>query len=100
MRNSTPVFSSAFLTSESVDVREPISPSKLSIRRMVLMATPDLAASCVCSEPTSADATEGIVFAVHPGDGVEVGKLPDEKNQEQRQGAGIDAMARGRVAEA
>jgi hypothetical protein len=36
-----PAFSNALLTSESVVVRAPTSPSKLSMRRTVLMATPD-----------------------------------------------------------
>lgn len=40
--------------SERVEVRAPISPSNDSIRRTVLMATPDFLASSVCSHPASA----------------------------------------------
>jgi hypothetical protein len=54
LRNSMPAFSRARFTSESVPVRAPISPSNDSMRRIVLMATPDFFARVVCSQPASA----------------------------------------------
>jgi hypothetical protein len=52
--NSTPAFSSARMTWERVPVRAPISPSKDSMRRIVLMATFDFLAKSVWLQPTNA----------------------------------------------
>src|SRR6266481_479693 len=35
------------------------------------------------------DSGTGVIFAVHPGDGVEVRKLPDEENGEEEPSAGV-----------
>ena len=46
-----PDFSRAACTCDRVVVREPISPSKDSMRRMVPMATRERLASSSCSQP-------------------------------------------------
>jgi hypothetical protein len=56
LRNSMPAFSSVACTCESVEVREPISLAKDSMRRMVPMATRERFASVVCSQPINARA--------------------------------------------
>ena len=45
------------------------------------------------------DPTLGIVFAIHPGDGVKVRELPDEQDQEQCKCSSIEAAARRRIAD-
>src|SRR6516165_194853 len=37
----------------------------------------------------------GVVFAVHPGDGVEVGELPNEENGEEKPSAGVEFTGGG-----
>lgn len=51
-RNSTPARSRVAITFDSVEVREPISPSKDSMRRIVPLATRACLASSICSMPT------------------------------------------------
>ena len=43
-----------------------------------------------------ADAGAGVVFAVHPADGHEVGELPDEEDGEEGDGGPLDDAADGR----
>lgn len=55
-KNWMPAFSRVDCTCDSVEVREPISPAKDSMRRIVPMATRDRLASSSCSQPMSARA--------------------------------------------
>jgi hypothetical protein len=65
LRNSIPAFSNALVTSESVVVREPISPLKLSIRRIVPMATRERFASSICSMPINARAARNCLPVIN-----------------------------------
>ena len=64
-RNSTPAFSNARITRESVAVREPISPLKLSIRLTVPIATRERLASSICSIPSSARAARNCLPVIN-----------------------------------
>ncbi len=44
---------------------------------------------------SEADSGGGVVFAVHPSDGHEVGELPDEEDGEESDGGPLDDAARG-----